>query len=49
MPTYMYRCNDCGHQQDDQFPMGLAPAEVRCFMCGGDAQKQFSAPSIRIR
>jgi putative FmdB family regulatory protein len=40
---YEYRCGDCGIFERSM-PMGTAPDEVACSMCGHDAKRVFSVP-----
>jgi len=48
MPTYEYRCRDCGHSfdivqkmRDDQL--------THCPECGGELRKVFTAPAISFK
>lgn len=49
MATYLFRCEDCLHEQVDRFPMGAAPADVRCLECGGVAKRKFTPPTTVIK
>ncbi|MFL4908173.1 FmdB family zinc ribbon protein [Streptomyces sp. MMS24-I2-30] len=45
MPTYAFRCADCG-DTDAVFPMASVPAWLDCRACGGTARRIFSAPYL---
>ncbi|MEN3608443.1 FmdB family zinc ribbon protein [Plantactinospora sp. ZYX-F-223] len=46
MATYEYRCPRDGIFPA-RFPIGQAPARVRCVTCAAEAARIFSAPSLR--
>jgi putative FmdB family regulatory protein len=48
MPTYEYRCRDCGHTFDVVQPMADEPLTV-CPVCGGELRKVFAAPAISFK
>ena len=45
MPTYEYRCRDCGHTFDIVQKMSDDPL-THCPECGGDLRKVFAPPAI---
>lgn len=45
MPTYEYRCPECGILER-LHSMGTAPAVESCAGCGTDASRVFSAPML---
>ena len=48
MPTYEYRCRDCGHSFDIVQKMSDDPL-THCPECGGALRKVFTAPSISFK
>ena len=48
MPTYEYRCKDCGHTFDIVQSMKDEALTV-CPACGGDLRKVFGAPMISFK
>ena len=48
MPTYEYRCRDCGHTFDIVQKMSDDPLVI-CPECGGDLRKVFAPPTITFR
>ncbi|MGI5151234.1 zinc ribbon domain-containing protein [Plantactinospora sp. CA-294935] len=46
MATYEYRCPRDGIFPA-RFPIGRAPAGIRCVTCAAEAVRVFSAPSLR--
>ncbi|MEP6758856.1 MAG: FmdB family zinc ribbon protein [Actinomycetota bacterium] len=48
MPTYAYRCRDCGHSFDIVQKMSDASL-THCPECGGDLRKVFTAPAISFK
>ena len=48
MPTYEYRCRDCGHTFDAVQPMADDSLTV-CPECGGALRKVFGAPMISFK
>jgi putative FmdB family regulatory protein len=48
MPTYEYRCRDCGHSFDIVQKMSDEQL-THCPECGGDLRKVFSPPAISFR
>ena len=48
MPTYEYRCRDCGHTFDVVQPMVDDPLTV-CPVCGGELRKVFAPPAISFK
>ncbi|MEV4834584.1 FmdB family zinc ribbon protein [Nonomuraea sp. NPDC049486] len=45
MATYGYRCPHC-RDIEVAFPIGTAPAAVRCPDCGATSTRMFSAPML---
>ena len=45
MPTYEYRCRDCGHTFDVVQAMSDETLTV-CPVCGGELRKVFAPPAI---
>jgi putative FmdB family regulatory protein len=48
MPTYEYRCRDCGHTFDIVQKMS-DDALTHCPKCGGDLRKVFAPPAISFK
>jgi putative FmdB family regulatory protein len=48
MPTYEYRCRDCGHSFDIVQKMSDEPL-THCPECGGDLRKVFAPPAISFK
>ena len=48
MPTYEYRCRDCGHTFDVVQAMSDDPLTV-CPVCGGELRKVFAPPAISFK
>jgi len=48
MPTYEYRCRDCGHSFDIVQKMS-DDALTHCPKCGGDLRKVFAPPAISFK
>jgi putative FmdB family regulatory protein len=48
MPTYEYRCRDCGHSFDIVQKMS-DEALTHCPECGGELRKVFAPPAISFR
>ena len=48
MPTYEYRCRDCGHTFDVVQAMSDETLTV-CPVCGGALRKVFAAPAISFK
>jgi putative FmdB family regulatory protein len=48
MPTYEYRCRDCGHTFDIVQKMSDDPL-THCPKCGGDLRKVFAPPAISFK
>ena len=48
MPTYEYRCRDCGHTFDIVQKMSDDPL-THCPECGGELRKVFAPPAISFR
>jgi putative FmdB family regulatory protein len=48
MPTYEYRCRDCGHSFDIVQKMSDEPL-THCPECGGELRKVFAPPAISFR
>lgn len=48
MPTYDYRCSDCGREVEVMHPIdGQGP--LSCEICGGAMRKALSAPAIHFK
>ena len=45
--VYVYRCRDCGHQEEREYPMGEQPGEIPCGKCRGVARRVFTVPMVR--
>jgi putative FmdB family regulatory protein len=48
MPTYEYRCRDCGHSFDIVQKMSDEPL-THCPECGGTLRKVFAPPAISFK
>ena len=48
MPTYEYRCRDCGHSFDIVQKMSDEQL-THCPECGGELRKVFTAPAISFK
>ena len=48
MPTYEYRCSDCGHQFEVSQRMSDEPL-TECEVCGGQVSKVLFAPAIHFK
>ena len=48
MPTYEYRCSDCGHQFEVSQRMSDDPL-TECEVCGGQLSKLLFAPAIHFK
>lgn len=48
MPTYEYRCRDCGHELEVQQSFHDDPLK-ECPSCGGDLRKRFSPVGITFK
>ena len=48
MPTYEYRCRDCGHTFEVVQKMTDEPLTV-CPDCGGELRKVFAVPAIAFK
>jgi putative FmdB family regulatory protein len=48
VPTYEYRCNDCGHQFEVSQRMSDEPL-TECEVCGGEVSKLLFAPAIHFK
>ena len=48
MPTYEYRCRDCGHSFDIVQKMS-DDTLTHCPKCGGDLRKVFAPPAISFK
>lgn len=48
MPTYEYRCRDCGHQFEISQRMADEPI-TECEVCGGQVSKLLFAPAIHFK
>jgi putative FmdB family regulatory protein len=48
LPTYEYRCHDCGHQFERAQRMSDAPL-TDCEVCGGHVQRVLFAPAIHFK
>jgi len=42
MSTYLYKCVECGNEQEEKHPMKETP-DVKCKQCGRSTQKLLSA------
>ena len=49
MPTYEYRCAECGETDEIEARMGWAPESIECLMCGGRMTRTFSGQHIQFR
>jgi putative FmdB family regulatory protein len=48
VPTYEYRCNDCGHRFEVSQRMSDDPL-TECEVCGGQVAKVLFAPAIHFK
>ena len=48
MPTYEYRCSECGHQFEISQRMSDEPL-TECEVCGGQLSKMLFAPAIHFK
>jgi putative FmdB family regulatory protein len=48
VPTYEYRCSDCGHQFEVSQRMSDEPL-TECEVCGGHVSKMLFAPAIHFK
>jgi putative FmdB family regulatory protein len=48
VPTYEYRCSDCGHQFEVSQRMSDEPL-TECEVCGGQVSKVLFAPAIHFK
>jgi putative FmdB family regulatory protein len=48
VPTYEYRCHDCGHQFERAQRMSDEPL-TDCEVCGGHVQRVLFAPAIHFK
>jgi putative FmdB family regulatory protein len=48
MPTYEYRCKDCGHELEAQQSFSDEPL-TECPSCGGALKKKFSSVGISFK
>jgi putative FmdB family regulatory protein len=48
MPTYEYRCRECGHELEAVQSFDDAPL-AECPSCGGSLRKKFGAPGIAFK
>jgi putative FmdB family regulatory protein len=48
MPTYEYRCRDCGHTFEIVQKMSDEPL-THCPKCGGELRKVFAPPAISFK
>ena len=48
MPTYEYRCRDCGHTFEIVQKMSDEPL-THCPECGGELRKVFAPPAISFK
>jgi putative FmdB family regulatory protein len=48
VPTYEYRCHECGHQFERAQRMSDAPL-TDCEVCGGQVQRVLFAPAIHFK
>src|ERR1043166_7171937 len=48
LPTYEYRCHDCGHQFERAQRMSAGPL-TDCEVCGGHVQRVLFAPAIHFK
>jgi putative FmdB family regulatory protein len=48
VPTYEYRCSDCGHQFEISQRMSDEPI-TECEVCGGQVSKLLFAPAIHFK
>ena len=46
MPTYAFRCPDCGGGFDERRPFAQASDPATCPACGGAAVKRFGTPMV---
>jgi len=46
MPLYVFKCDNCGREQDRFFKMIEKPDAVPCEECGGNAHKILSAGMV---
>jgi len=50
MPTYAYKCESCGHAQDEWLKMSEAHAERVCPSCGQSTyRKQLTAAAFHLK
>jgi putative FmdB family regulatory protein len=48
MPTYNYKCDECGQEQEREFPMSDIKQRVKC-ECGKMARKMIACPAAICR
>jgi putative FmdB family regulatory protein len=48
MPTYDYRCTECGHEIEVRHGID-APGPAVCTVCGGTMRKALSTPAIHFK
>lgn len=46
MPTYEYKCPDCGHRGTVRRPIDLRDERVGCSSCGSTARRLQSVPAL---
>jgi hypothetical protein len=46
MPSYCYRCEECGSDMIMLRAMGDAPEEIVCILCRGTMIRYFTAPQL---
>lgn len=44
MPSYGYRCTNCGFEEDNSYPLGTAPEIRCCSACGYIALRRVYTP-----
>jgi putative FmdB family regulatory protein len=46
---YEYKCSDCQHIRELEYPMGVTAKIPRCPECDGQLLRLFSAPPIHFK
>ncbi len=49
MPTYAYRCDECGLTAEERHRIGHNPERIECPVCLGEARRTFTAPAVIVK
>jgi putative FmdB family regulatory protein len=41
MPSYIFECKSCGHEEEKQYNMDEVPSVIDCSVCEGEMKQNF--------